>query len=267
MRPSRNNIHPARTAAVLVLLAVFCASVARAEWKIISSRPRATAAAGVVHVTTQAEEAETGERATLHFAVFPAKSATLRVIDDPAETRADLATTMQRENCIAGVNGGYFDPDHKPVGLLISDGRVIAPQRKARLLSGVVSVVKGRVQIQRAAEFSGTSRPTAARQCGPFLVDGGKAVAGLNDTRPARRTFVATAGAERAAIGFSTHVTLAQLGALLATSGVARDFRVQRALNLDGGSSSGFWFAGNDGAPFSVPEQKRVRDYIGVVAK
>jgi hypothetical protein len=54
--------------------------------------------------------------------------------------------------------------------------------------------------------------------------------------------------------------------ALLATAGIARDLKVQRALNLDGGSSSGFWFAGADGV-FTIREQKRVRDYLGVQAK
>ena len=44
---------------------------------------------------------------------------------------------MARAKAIAGVNGGYFDPEDAPVGLLMSDGRVLAPLRKAKLLSGV----------------------------------------------------------------------------------------------------------------------------------
>ena len=111
-----------------------------------------------------------------------------------------------------------------------------------------MSVVNGRVQIQRAAEYSPKAKPTAARQCGPFLVDGAKAVPGLNDTRAARRTFVASNGADQAAIGYSSHVTLAQLASILATPRVAADLKIQRALNLDGGSSSGFWFKGENGA-------------------
>lgn len=207
---------------------------------------------------------DAGDEATLDLALFSPKTATLRVVDRPAADD-ELAAVMQRENGIAGVNGGYFHPDYAPVGLLISDGRVVAPQQKARLLSGVVSVVNGRVLIQRAAEFSAKSKPTAARQCGPFLVDGGKAVPTLNDVRAARRTFVLTAG-DRAAIGFCSHVTLAQLGALLATPDVIGTGKVQRALNLDGGSSSGFWFAGERG-PFAISEQKTVRDYLAVVPR
>lgn len=249
-----------------LLLWLLLAPLARAEWKAVSAEPQGTGAAGVVHLVTEVEETERGERVTLHFAVFSTKTATLRVIDDPDDVHLDLAGTMRREKCIAGVNGGYFDPEYAPVGLLISDGRVVAPQRKARLLSGVVSVVKGRVQIQRAAEFSAKAKPSAARQCGPFLVEDGRAIVGLNDTKSARRTFVLTGTGERAAIGFSSHVTLAELGAILATPGVAADLKVQRALNMDGGSSSGFWFAG-DGAPFSIREHKTVRDYLAIVAR
>jgi uncharacterized protein YigE (DUF2233 family) len=173
---------------------------------------------------------------------------------------------MQRENCLAGVNGGYFDPENKPVGLLISDEKLIAPLRKARLLSGVMIVSNGRMQLLRVAEYSSKQKATAALQCGPFLVDRGQPVPGLNDTRPARRTLVVTGGSDRAAIGFCSGVTLAQLGKILATPEVAPDLKVQRALNLDGGSSSAFWFAGERG-PFAISEQKTVRNFIGVVPK
>jgi hypothetical protein len=106
----------------------------------------------------------------------------------------------------------------------------------------------------------------AALQCGPFLVDGGTPVPGLNATRPARRTFVLTAGRDRAAIGLSSPVTLAQMGEILATAPLASELKVQRALNLDGGSSSAFWFAGPRG-PFSISEQKTVRNFVLVSPK
>ena len=70
----------------------------------------------------------------------------------------------------------------------------------------------------------------------------------------------------RAAIGFCSEVTLAQLGKILAMRDLAPELKAQRALNLDGGSSSAFWFAGERG-PFSIPEQKTVRDFVAVVSK
>jgi uncharacterized protein YigE (DUF2233 family) len=173
---------------------------------------------------------------------------------------------MSKQGCLAGVNGAYFDPDNKPVGLLISDARLIAPLRKARLLSGVLSVAKGQVRLQRVSEFSMKGRITQALQCGPFLVDHGRSVAGLDNSRSARRTFVAVGGANEIALGSCSSVSLAQLSRILASGKIGGDLKIDRALNLDGGSSSAFWFGGGD-EPFSIPEQKTVRDFVGVVAK
>jgi len=246
------------------VLALFLVGSARADWTVASSQTERGSAAGVEHRRSVITESETSEQATLDLALLSPKAATLRVIDNPSG-EDDLAAVMRRENCLAGVNGGYFDPENKPVGLLISDGNVVAPLRKARLLSGVLVVSGGRIQLLRVAEYSPKSKATAALQCGPFLVDRSQPVPGLNDTRPARRTFI-IAGADRTAIGFCSAVTLAQLGKILATPGVIPGFKVQRALNLDGGSSSAFWVAGERG-PFSISEQKTVRNFVAVVPK
>lgn len=253
-----------RGLSVTLLTLLVSVAGAAAQWTVVSTESEFSNGKRVEHRHLVVRSAG-GNEATLDLAIFSTKAATLRVIDDPG-ANSELAAVMQREKCIAGVNGGYFDPQDAPVGLLISDGRVVARQQKARLLSGVVSVVNGRVQLLRSAEFSLKTKPVAARQSGPFLVDGGKAVAGLNATRSARRSFVLTMGGDRAAIGFSSHVSLAELGGLLATARLVDDGKVQRALNLDGGSSSGFWFAGEQGA-FSISEQKNVRDYLAVVAR
>lgn len=247
------------------VLAFFLVGSARADWTVTAPQTERGAVAGVEHRRIVLTEIETGDRAALDLALLSTKTATLRVIDNPTG-EDNLAAVMQREHCLAGVNGGYFDPADAPVGLLISDGKLIAPLRKARLLSGVIIVSNGRMQLLRFAEYSSRRNATAALQCGPFLVDRGQPVTGLDDTRSARRTFVVVAGSDRAGIGYCSEATLAQLGKILTTTGLAPDLKVQRALNLDGGSSSAFWFAGEQG-PFVIPEQKTVRDFVAVVPK
>jgi len=237
----------------------------RADWAVTSSQTGRAAAAGLEHRHVALAESGTDARATLELALFSTKSATLRVIDNPTGDD-DLAAAMQREHGLAGINGGYFDPANAPVGLLISEGKLIAPLRKARLLSGVMIVSNGRVQLLRFAEYSSRRNANAALQSGPFLVDRGQPVAGLDDTRSARRTFIVAGASDRAGIGYCSEVTLAQLGKILATPGLAPDLKVQRALNLDGGSSSAFWVAGERG-PFSISEQKTVRNFVAVVPK
>jgi uncharacterized protein YigE (DUF2233 family) len=244
-----------------VALLLFALGVSRGDWKISSTETRAASVAGIEHRHIVLTEETSGEEATLDLALFSTKSATVRVIDDP-KAESDLAAVARRAHAMAGVNGGYFDPQNAPVGLLVADGKLIAPLRKARLLSGVLVVTKARMEVIRPGEYSSRKNAIAALQCGPFLVDGGKAITGLNDTRPARRTFVCTSGPDRAAIGFCSTVTLAQLGQILTTP----ELKVQRALNLDGGSSSAFWFNGERGV-VSIPEQKTVRDFVVIVPK
>jgi uncharacterized protein YigE (DUF2233 family) len=247
------------------VVAMLVVGSVRADWAVTSSQTGRAAAAGLEHRHVALAESGTDARATLELALFSTKSATLRVIDNPTGDD-DLAAAMQREHGLAGINGGYFDPANAPVGLLISEGKLIAPLRKARLLSGVMIVSNGRVQLLRFAEYSSRRNANAALQSGPFLVDRGQPVAGLDDTRSARRTFIVAGASDRAGIGYCSEVTLAQLGKILATPGLAPDLKVQRALNLDGGSSSAFWVAGERG-PFSISEQKTVRNFVAVVPK
>ena len=251
------------SAAILFLIV---AIAAHADWNAVSTEIEPSPARGLEHRYVVFENSVTGERVSMELALFSVKSCRLRVIDQPTEPRADLDEVMLREKCLAGVNGGYFDPDYRPIGLLVVDGRTIAPLQRARLLSGVLSALAGRVQIWRIGEFSRQQRADAAIECGPMIVDLGKPVRGLESTHPARRTFAAVVAGDRAALGFCSDITLADFASILVLP-FATDFKIQRALNLDGGSSSAFWFARKDGTAFSIPEQKTVRDFVGVIPR
>lgn len=247
---------------VVLLLAV--ASAARADWKVLSveSEP---GRAGIQYQHVAVEETAAGRRADLDLAIFSAKSCTLRVIDSPDGQK--LASVMTRENCLCAVNGGYFDADFKPIGLRIVNGQTIAALRRARLITGVLLASSRGIQIVRAGEFSPRQKIAAAIQCGPFLIDASRPVRGLNDSQRARRTFAATGTNGRALLGICSDVSLAELATILATSRIATDSKIERALNLDGGSSSAFWFVRENGSVFSIPEQKPVRDFVAVVPR
>jgi len=254
----------AKAKAALLFLAV--AATAHADWTIAAATTEGSRD-GVQHRHVVLEDGETSESATVDLALFSTKSCTLRVIDQPTPPRNDLVHVMAQENCLAGVNGGYFDPDYAPIGLLIGDGKMIAPLQRARLITGVLAASPHGVRILRTREFSRKQKVNAALQCGPFLVDLGKHVRGLDDSHLARRTFAATGLNDRALLGVCSEISLAELANILATTPLAEDFKIQRALNRDGGSSSAFWFAARDGAAYSIPEQKTVRDFVGVVPR
>ena len=248
--------------AALLLFAV--AATAHAEWTIRSSDSE-PGREGFAHRHVVLENASANESAVVDLAIFSAKSCTLRVIDNP--TGETLSDTMPREKCAAGVNGGYFSPDFAPIGLLISGGKMIAPLQRARLITGVLSASARGVQILRVREFSRREKISAAVQCGPFLVDHDEQVRGLDGSTSARRTFAATGTHDRALLGVCSEISLAELAAMLTTTRLAEDLKIQRALNLDGGSSSAFWCARKDGGAFSIGERKPVRDFVAVVPK
>ncbi len=220
----------------------------------------------VERVSLEMAEGSDGRSARLQLALFDAGKATLRFLDQPAEPRSSVAEVLQRNNCVAGTNGGYFDPDHGLIGMLRSRGRTVAPWRKARLLSGVIAVSPGKVELLRLGKAPARPKWIEARQSGPFLVERGRPVAGLEKTRRARRTFIATNNKRGVALGYCSGVTLAELAEILAALD-GREFAVERALNLDGGSSSAFWSTSAEGEPFSISGYKMVRDVVGIVEK
>ncbi len=235
-----------------------------AQWALVEREPL-PAPAGVTFTKVKVTD---GDRRTaeLHVVAFSEKTHTLAVIDD-ADGAATLASAAEKRGALAAVNGGYFHPDRAPLGLVVSGGRTLHPLERAKLLSGMVVVSKDGVSLRRVGEFKMSPAVKEALQAGPFLVDGGKAVAGLNASRNALRTVVCTMGTDRAALVVCDWVTIAEAAQILLTPGVFPDGRkVSRALNLDGGSSTGMWVRG-EGAPFYLREGKDVRNYVAVVAR
>jgi uncharacterized protein YigE (DUF2233 family) len=202
--------------------------------------------------------------ATLTAIIFNSRHYTLRVVDSPSPGVSKLAAVMAEGGFAAGVNGGYFHDDFRPVGLVISEGKEIHRFEKAKLLSGIVEVRKGRIGIVRSSQFQPSTSVTEALQCGPMLVDRGAAVAGLNDERRARRTIVATDGEGRWALIYLTSVTLADAAQILTAAEWPAGWTTSKALNLDGGSSSGLW-ANAAPSPVTRPEFGHVRNFLAVV--
>lgn len=252
-----------------LFLAVLCLALVRpaaGEWVAISSDSEAAAIPGLIHRHLELKNPATDDFTALDIALFPASAKkSLRVIDNP-DGSLTLAEALRDRGCVAGVNGGYFDPGFAPIGLRVMDDKVVRPVIRARLMTGVLFSSGGSFEIVRVGEYSRRRNVMAAVQCGPLLVDGGHPVKGLDETRLARRTF-ALVGADRAALGFCPEASLGGLAAILTSPSLAKDFKIQRALNLDGGSSSAFWFKRADGSAFSISEQKNVRDFVGIAAR
>src|SRR5207248_5110971 len=159
-----------------------------AQWIEKNSRDENSFDGRVVHRHIDLAESETDNHVMVDLALFSTKSCKLRVIDNADGVL--LANAMRRANCIAGINGGYFDPNFAPLGLRIIDGKVTSRLSRGRLMSGVLACDNA-IHIFRVAALSVRRKPNAAIEGGPFLVDLAKSVRSLEGMRAARRSFAA----------------------------------------------------------------------------
>ena len=249
-----------------MLAAVFLAFIvpaASAEWAITSSKSLGSPEKGIQVIESSCRDGDASARVTA--IVFNEKQATLRVVDSPSPGNATLENTLRHAGVPAGVNGGYFHPDHKPIGLVVANGDSIHSYEKAKLLTGIVGAkLDGRISIIRSTTYQKKPVPFQdAIQCGPMLVEDSSPVAGLNAERIARRTAAATGSGGNVALVYISSVTLADAANILSLPNIFGTWSPTSALNLDGGTSSGLW-ADN---VVALPEIKRVRNFLGVVPR
>ncbi len=197
---------------------------------------------------------------------FSAGKAAFRVVDNPPEARAAFPGIVSRIGAVAGINGGYFHPDYRPLGLAVSGGKEIHGFEKAKLLSGVLVVRGGRIELVRSGAFKAGKDVQEALQAGPWLVEKGQAITGLNAERRARRSVVATDGRGNWAIIATGPLTLAETGKILALAGLPGGWTARDALNLDGGSSTALWAATQPRA-FEIFSFGTVRNYLAIVPR
>jgi hypothetical protein len=269
----------------LLLLAMslsgsFLVSAQAGDWQLVDSAEPESLGDGISYVRKSVRATgDTGffSRKTIDLVFFEAQYFTLKVIDEGTEAapvHEGIAEAMQANFCLAGCNGGFFHPDFRPLGLMIADGVRTHKLETSKLLSGLViaDADAGGLKLLRRAEFQDRQGIDALLQSGPFLVDQGTVVAGLSSEPSRRRTFLLWDGkagkAGRWAMGVSSSLTLAELGAALADADVITEFKVHRALNLDGGSSTGMYFDRGAGEKdFELRPAKRVRNYLGIAPR
>lgn len=251
-------------AGMIRIALVFFAVLAplRAEWTF-SNAVTLAAPAGIDFVRRSATDGEGSVE--LHIVSFRVQAHTFAVMDNP-EGAFDLGSASAKRGALAAVNGGYFHPARTPLGLVVRQGLTIHPLERAKLLSGIVVVRKDRIALLRTDEFRASADVREALQAGPFLVDRGKAVAGLNDTRRAARTVVYSDAAGNFGVMICRSSTLAATAQILATPGALSSGKITRALNLDGGSSTALWVK-REASPFYSREWKGVRNYLAIVPR
>ena len=258
---------------LLLSLLLLPASVTLAEeWQPAEGFDADHSGSALVYARRTATRPFDGTRVSAHLAYFDSPRYRLEVIDlGPADEPAypSLQDAFRAADSIAGVNGGFFHPDWRPAGLMIAQGRRSNRFEAAKLLSGVLYSDERGIHLVRRGRFRDHNGIHALLQTGPYLVEHGRAVRGLSRSKSRRRTFIATDWRGHWAIGATTsQLTLAELAEWLASAGALTPWIVDRAINLDGGSSTGFFFDGGSGAdPVLMPPGKRVRNLLGITLR
>ena len=206
-----------------------------------------------------------GYRIEAHF--FRASTHELCIVDegDGKPVYGNLKAAMNGNSCVAGINGGYFadNPARTPLGLLRHASRGISPLSTGSFtVAGTLYDTGKSIFLERSASLRVPQQHMReAIQGGPFLVEQFRVVPGLERTRKAMRTFIATTGAGVWCLAITSPLTLRELANTLCTPNSLGSFRVCMALNMDGGSSSAFW---DSTANIYRQGFKSVRNYIGI---
>ncbi len=181
----------------------------------------------------------------LHIARVDPSRVTFQVRYDPSQPRR-VSQWLDAAPARLIVNGGFFDPNNRALGLLISDGQSFGASYEG--LGGLFGVSGGHAQVRSLIAQPlrpGEEFEQMVQSFPMLLVDGAINAQMRDDGRVAPRTVVGVDQQGRVVFLVSPRSTfsLSGLAAWLAQS----DLDLGAALNLDGGTSSGLIVRTPDG--------------------
>jgi uncharacterized protein YigE (DUF2233 family) len=180
-----------------------------------------------------------------NLVTFDSRNQHLIVADQPsgpASIWVDAAAAAETHGGLAAINAGFFTPEGKPLGIVITNGKKHGSFNKSSLGSGLFYHTSSGAKISRSSVWTVLSKnpPSQLLQSGPMLLEKSKPIAGLSDKKPRPRSFIATDGNNHWCIGHANSCTLSQLSEALASIKTP-GFTASTILNLDGGRSSDLW--------------------------
>jgi uncharacterized protein YigE (DUF2233 family) len=152
-----------------------------------------------------------------------------------------MSEWMQKEHATAIINGGYFDNQNNATALTISNGQSFGTSYNG--FGGMLSVNNnGHIDLRSLRQHPynpSNDQLQQATQSSPMLVLNGKATQFNADAASSRRSVVAIDQQGRLLFiaSPSAAFSLGELEDLLVNS----DLSINRALNLDGGASTGLY--------------------------
>lgn len=152
-----------------------------------------------------------------------------------------MSEWLQQEHVTAIINGGYFDEQNNATGLVVADGQTSGTSYEG--FGGMLAVdAQGQVSLRSLRQQPydpNNEQLQQATQSSPMLVLNGKQTQFNANAASSRRSVVAMDKQGRLLLIASPSIafSLGELEDLL----VASDLSIDRALNLDGGASTGLY--------------------------
>jgi len=168
----------------------------------------------------------------------------IRLIPNYKQKSSSLFTKNQY-GCQALINGGFYDKNDKPIGLVVADGKQYSNSQNNSTMNGFIYQIESDIFISKNPP---QGLITWALQTGPLLfLNNNKLILKLSGDEKARRTAVLTTD-----IGEIIFVSvfdnnnnmsgpfLIDLPSKLEEISKSENFKIENAVNLDGGSASAF---------------------------
>ncbi|MEK7952570.1 phosphodiester glycosidase family protein [Luteolibacter soli] len=206
---------------------------------------------------------------TITAVTFDSRTHHLSIADQaggPGSRWPDAAAAGRELGGIAAVNAGFFTPEGKPLGLVVTGGKRVSPVNNSSSLGAGLFIGGPSLTLQRRGHS--TSAPEIL-QSGPFLVENGHVISGLSQDSSTARSVLGWDGGSRWFIARTGACSLASLGQGLAGAEIG-GVKVRTVLNLDGGRSSDLWVASSvPGGPVSQRPfwNKPVRNFLVLVPR
>lgn len=197
-----------------------------------------TAVPGLEYANAQSATSGGHTAAAIHLLRVDLRHFEVQVVraSDFGRGLASAAAFRQHAGAVAALNAGFFDPQFKPLGLLVSGGRELSHLR--RVDHGVFAIAGGRAVVEHARAWQAPPDLQFAVECGPRLLVEGQPLHFRSDEL-ARRVAIGRDRSGRVVLAVSDGVvSLANWATTLAQPQSDGGPQLVDALNLDGGSSA-----------------------------
>lgn len=202
----------------------------------------------------------------------------LRIIENRSQAGAKSIREIHLDQSSSlSFNGSFFSPEFQPLGLLVSEGKLLSPLSKSELMNGIFTInQKGQPELFDFDSFQKKQTDLLPKldfaiQSGPILLDkNGKIVINKKNTIKAGRTAlgldkdnnVILLMMRQSILDRNNALTLYDFAAIAGTDRKLVDLGIHSLINLDGGNSSGLAVSEE-----YFPELEKVQNVIITVKK